>query len=300
VQQPEPPIVTFPKNHPRYPASLLDLPDPPEELACLGTLPDLTQSVAIVGTRACDSFARQHTRQLAFDLARLGYVVISGGAIGIDTAAHEGALEAGGITVAVLPTGLAKPYPAVNQRLFEEIAWRGCLISEIAGTVPGHASTFLARNRIIAALARQVVISQAPFASGALSTAGHAQQLKRPILVVPHAPWDPRGQGCLMLLAQGATVCRTSEDVLTLAAPGAAIRSQQVRRRPKKAEEIRGLDDDQRALVEVLSSGPLDADGLCEQSGLPAPRVQRALLMLLLSAVIQEVGSGRYARADYP
>lgn len=288
------------RSDPRYPASLFDLPDPPHHLACRGTLPDLTHAVAIVGTRECDAPARDHTRRLARELAEAGVVVVSGGALGIDTAAHRGALEGGGRTIAVLATGVDDPYPAANEKLFEHIAQSGCLLSEHAGVVEGFKSRFLERNRIIAALSKLVVVGQAPLDSGAMSTAKWARDLKRPILGVPHAPWDLRGQGCLKLIAEGAGICRTSADVLTLAAPALAMRLPERVRRPRKAREIQGLDDDQRAVVTGLSRGPLDIDSLCEHSGLPAPRVQRAVLMLLLSGVIQEVGSGRYVRADYP
>jgi DNA processing protein len=290
----------FARSHALFPAALFDLEDPPSQLACVGLLPDLTRAVAIVGTRRCDVHGQKFAFRLAHELAERGYVVVSGGALGIDTAAHEGALAAGGRTLAVLATGLEQPYPAANRRLFEQIVERGALLSEHGERVPGYPSEFLARNRIIAALAQSCVVVQAPIASGALSTAAHAKRLNRPILGVPHAPWEKRGEGCLELIREGARICRTSADVLTLAAPSAEQSRPKNVRRPKKVEELRGLDEDQWAIVRALATAPLDADELCEHSGLPAPRVQRALLMLLLSKVIQEVGSGRYERADYP
>jgi DNA processing protein len=287
------------RSDPRFPAELYDLPDPPAQLACLGSLPELTQAIAIVGTRACDAFALDFARRLGRELAQAGQVVVSGGAFGIDTAAHEGALEAGGCTVAILPSGVQKPYPGSNRRLFAQIAASGCLVSEHPEPIDALPARFLQRNRLIAALARVVVVVQAPFESGAMSTADWAKKLKRPIFGVPHAPWDQRGHGCLHLLAEGARICRTSKDVLTLAAPAQAAALPESVRRPRKVREIQGLDDDQRAVVRGLSKGPLDVDSLCQHSRLPAPRVQRAVLMLLLSGVIQEIGSGRYVRADY-
>ena len=300
VQSPLGPVVILERSNPLFPAALFDLRDHPERLAYVGLLPELNRAVSIVGTRNCDEHGRRFAYQLAFDLAREGYVVVSGGAFGIDTAAHQGALAAGGRTLAVLPNGVEEPYPVTNRRLFEQIVEHGAVLAEQGESGRAYRSTFLARNRIIAALGQSCVVVQAPRGSGAMSTAGHALKLNRPILGVPHAPWDPRGQGCLDLVREGARICRTSEDVLTLAAPRAATSRPKNIRRPKKAEELQGLDEDQKAIVRALCKAPLDADELCEHSGLPAPRVQRAVLMLLLSKVIQEVGSGRYERADYP
>jgi DNA processing protein len=300
VQSPLGPIVLLQRSHPLFPPALFDLRDAPDQLAYVGLLSELTPAVSIVGTRQCDEPGRRFAFRLAFEVAQAGCLVVSGGAFGIDTAAHEGALAAGGRTIAVLPSGLEDPYPVTNRRLFERIVERGAVIAEQGERARAYPSTFLARNRIIAALGQSCVVVQAPNGSGAMSTAKHAKALNRPILGVPHAPWDTRGQGCLSLLLQGARICRTSQDVLTLAAPRAAASRPKNIRRPKKAEELQGLDEDQTAIVRALCKAPLDADELCEHSGLPAPRVQRALLMLLLSKVIQEVGSGRYERADYP
>jgi DNA processing protein len=281
-----------------FPKSLLELEQPPSQLFCSGELPDFSQAVAIVGTRRADRFALAFARSLARELAEAGCALISGGALGIDSAAHRGALDAGGATVAVLPTGLSQPYPAANHALFREISESGALLSEFEAEVPGFKSTFLDRNRLVAALAKVVIVVQAPLPSGALSTAAHAKRLGRPLLVVPHAPWDLRGAGCLTLLAGGAGVCRNSADVLSLAARGGEKCPGRQPKTRRKRELFRGLDEDERRVVEALSGEALQADELCERAQLPAPRVQRALLMLLLSKVIQEVGCGHYARTD--
>lgn len=281
-----------------WPRGLNDLARPPRALALAGTLPELSHAVAIVGTRRPDAQAAAFTRALARELARAGCPVISGGALGIDTEAHRGALEAGGRTLSVLATGLEPPYPAQNRELFSAICEHGALVSEALAPVPGHPSTFLARNRLIAALAAVVIVVQAPLRSGALSTAAHARKLGRRLLAVPHAPWDVRGAGCLTLLAGGAGVCRSSADVLSLAAPEGGKPPPKHPGRPEKAELCRELDGDERTVVEALNEGASTADGLCEATGLSAPRVQRAILMLLLSKVIQEVSCGRYVRTD--
>ncbi len=257
----------------------------------------------MVGTRKPDRRGAEFARRLGRELGEAGWVVVSGGAFGIDSEAHRGALEAGAPTVAVLATPLDEPYPSANTELFRQIASAGCVLSELLSGTPVYRSRFLARNRLIAALAQVVVVVQAPFRSGALSTAAAARRLGRPVLGVPHAPGDVRGEGCLALLAQGAGICRDSGDVLSLAAAGSAQSRRNKRptklRRPGKVKEFQGLDDDELAVVGVLEQGVLTVDALCEASGLSAARVQRALLMLLLSKVIHEVGSGRYALADY-
>lgn len=285
-----------------WPGSLAELARPPVELALLGQLPELAHAVAIVGTREPDPEAAHFARELARELAEAGCPIISGGARGIDTAAHAGALAGGGVTVAVLATGVERLYPAQNRRLFLQIAAHGALLSESVdgtlGEAPSWPAAFLERNRLIAALARVVIVVQAPERSGAMSTAAHARQLGRPLLAVPYAPWLARGAGCLTLLASGARVCRGSTDVLSLAAPERPKPSRQLSRRPRKVGSYPELDEDERRVVRALGKTVLSADQLCDHSGLPAPRVQRAILMLLLSKVIQEVGCGRYARTS--
>ncbi|MET0343479.1 MAG: DNA-processing protein DprA [Polyangiales bacterium] len=288
---------------PDWPAAVDALARPPRLLHLLGRMPDLSRAVAIVGTRRPDAAAEHFTRTLAGDLVRAGCPIVSGGALGIDAAAHLGALEAGGLTVAVLAGGLARAYPARNRPLFARIAADGALLTEAAEGDTPHRGAFLERNRLIAALARVVIVVQAPFASGALSTAAHACKLGRPLLAVPHAPWQPQGAGCLTLLARGAGVCNGVADVLSLSALEGGERPlptppRTSPGRPVKASKYHDLDEDERRVVEALSEGSATADGLCDLSALPAPRVQRAILMLLLSKVIQEVSCGRYARTD--
>ncbi|HEY6880599.1 MAG TPA: DNA-processing protein DprA [Polyangiales bacterium] len=271
-----------------YPAALRDLQDVPDPVFVEGALPQLERAVAIVGTRRADGAGTRFTRQLAAELARADCTIVSGGAHGIDTAAHEGALDVGGATVAVLPGRVDAPYPARNRELFALIARTGALLAEHEFDTRRYASVFLARNRLIAALARLVVVVQAPVKSGAMSTAAHARAMGRPVLAVPWAPWEARGAGCLHLLGQGAQVCRSSDDVLALIAPACAP----ARRPPREQAH---LDGDQRAVYDALAGGALSADELCEQTGMPAAVTQRALLLLLLAGEIQELTPGRYA-----
>ena len=289
-------------SSPFWPAAFCDLADPPAQLELAGNLPAGSPAVAIVGTRKPDPRAGQLARSLARELGEAGWVVVSGGAIGIDTEAHRGALEAGARTVAVLGTPVQRPYPAANLPLFRQIVASGCVLSELKLDDPVYQSRFLERNRLIAALAQVVVVVQAPIRSGALSTAAEAKLLKRTVLGVPFAPWEARGEGCLALLAGGAGICRDSRDVLSLSAAGSDTEPAKPRsrrsRRPDKSKEFQWLGEDERAVLGAFKGLPMAADELCEATGLPAQRVQRAILMLLLSMVIQEVGSGRYLRRD--
>jgi DNA processing protein len=297
------PSFVLTREAPLWPTPFCDLADPPERIEICGQLPDWSQAVAIVGTRHPSEQAAAFARKLAAELASEGHVIVSGGAEGIDSEAHLGALEAGGCTVAVLGVPLDRPYPMANLPLFRAIAERGAVLSEYPPGVDVYPSRFLERNRLIAALAWRVVVVQAPARSGALSTARAALKLARPLFAVPSAPWEPLGEGTLGLLAKGALVCRSSRDVLSLAAASPqrtlAKTHRTKSRRPDKAKESHRLDEDEQAVVVALERGFQSADELCEATALTAPRVQRAVLMLLLSKVICEVGSGRYGRTDY-
>lgn len=285
----------------RWPSPLRDLRTPPTELHVLGELPPWRRAVAIVGTRRCDSEAADFARGLAAELGRAGCAIVSGGALGIDAAAHIGALRAQAPTVAVLATGVEAPYPPAHRAsLFVELRERGALLSEVDGEVPAHPGRFLARNRIVAGLAKVVVVVQAPRRSGALSTAAEARTLGRPVLVVPSAPWDLRGQGGAALLAQGlARPCPGARAVLeALGDPalGGPAPGGPVRVRPRRALPP-GLDDDGALLWRALGSVPRHSDELVAITELPNDRVQRALLGLLLAGAIDERPGARYVRS---
>jgi DNA processing protein len=256
--------------------------------------------VAIVGTRKACARGGQFARKLAADLAASGCAIISGGAEGIDTEAHLGALDVHGPTLVVLGTPVERPFPAKNAALFSRVCEQGGLLSETPRD--GHTSraSFVQRNRLIAALADAVVVVQAPLKSGAISTAAFARRLGRPLLAVPASPWDLRGEGCLGLLTGGAKICRTATDVLSLAAPSPGTIPARSPGKPEKRKRIQHLDADEQAVVAALAMGDASVDELCVITGLDAARVQRATLMLMLSRTIQEVGGGRFARTDHP
>jgi DNA processing protein len=272
----------------------------PALLFVAGELPDLRGAVAIVGTRYADEDALEFTHKLAAELARAGRTVISGGAGGIDAAAHRGCLAGGGRTVAVLATGLLRAYPAQHAGLFAAIARQGALVCEDRD--PRHVAqrSFLQRNRLIAALAESVVVVQAPARSGALSTARWARQLQRRLFAVPAAPWHLRGEGCLALVRSGAQICTSATDVLSVAAPGGRRSSRSARSRPKQTNDDHELSESARALWGLLRRGPRYPDELSVCLDMPAARVQEALLTLQLIGRVRRRADGWYEKTVRP
>ncbi|MCA9531192.1 MAG: DNA-processing protein DprA [Myxococcales bacterium] len=282
-----------------YPAGLRDLDRAPERLRVAGALPSFDRAVAVVGTRASDADAHDFAFSLGAGLARLGCPVVSGGAYGIDAAAHEGALDAGGVTVAVLATGFGRAYPRRHAPLFERIvAEGGALVTEVDDDTPPRPGRFLARNRLIAALGAATVVVQAPLRSGARSTAAHARSLGRPVLAVPAAPWDPRGAGCLAELRAGAHLCADPHDVLELGLgePRARSRSAERASRPAaSAAPASHPDPAARAVLAALGGRPRHIDELAEATRLTAAELSRTLVLLTLEGLVRDRGGGRYA-----
>ncbi len=192
---------------PDYPLALRALapPDrPPPVLHLRGVLPR-SAGIAVVGRREASEEARAFTRALVHELARAGLSIWSGGALGIDAAAHEAALEAGAPTVVVAGGGLARPYPPAHVPLFDRVlAHGGALLSHLPDLAPPTPPSFIARNRILAAVTGATLVVEAGLKSGARSTAAAARKLGRPLLVVPHPPWSEAGAGCAAELVRGA------------------------------------------------------------------------------------------------
>jgi DNA processing protein len=286
---------------PLYPEPLRALPRPPASLRVEGTLPPLTRAVAVVGTRHTDDDALDFAHALSRELARAGVVVVSGGARGIDAAAHEGALAGGGATVVVAAGGLDRPYPPEHADLFARVvAAGGALLTEADDDVAPLAARFLQRNRIVAALACVVVVVQAPARSGALGTASAAKRLGRPLFAVPGAPWDPRATGCLGLLRAGAGVCTSARDLLSHATLGGGPALPGAREKSEKRLNFNDFDTDSRAVLAQLSRRARHVDEVARGATLSVSRTQAVLLRLLLRGVIEDRGAGRYVIAPPP
>jgi DNA processing protein len=295
------PIAPIARGHAAWPAGLDDLrATVPRAIYVAGELPPLAGAVAIVGTRYADPDAIAFTHRLSSELAQAGRVVVSGGADGVDAAAHEGCLAAGGSTVAVLATGLLRAYPAHRAPLFGEIARQGGLVCESVDPNRVGAWSFLRRNRLIAALAECVILVQAPARSGALSTARWAKSLKRKLFVVPAAPWDVRGEGGLALLRSGAQICTSVTDVLSLPAlPPAQALLPGLGQRPKFKDD-EGLLEPMRSLWRALQGGSKNPDELGVSLDMPAARVQEGLLTLILMGRSRRCADGSYENTRSP
>jgi DNA processing protein len=263
-----------------YPPTLLELHDPPPALYCIGNVSLMSlPSVAIVGTRRATAYGERVTRELALALARGGAVVVSGLARGIDAAAHRAVLEAGGLTVAVLGTGVDVAYPLSNRALQAEIAERGLLVSEEQPGSRATTSSFPKRNRIIAAITRATIIVEAPLRSGALITAEHATDLNRTVAAVPGPIDSPQSAGSNLLLRDCATAIASVDDALAIMGITPQLRSSP---EPGTAAERRVLD--------ALALGPTDLDSLATLSGLPARDCLAAVTTLeLRGAVVCEL-----------
>jgi DNA processing protein len=279
---------------PDYPPSLRELRTPPDPLWVRGDLPR-GRGVAIVGTRTCSTDAARHARGLARRLAEHGLVVWSGGAKGIDAAAHEGALEAGATTVAVVATGLDECYPPEHAGLYERIVrGGGAIVSAFDPAEKASYASFHYRNGVLAALTEATVLVQSRIRGGALSTAAHARRLRRPLFVVPAAPWDDKGRGNLIEIERGARIIATDAPLLSLF----GLIEQRGAKTATVSAPQETLSPACEKVLAAVENGPVHLDDLCTRSGLQAPLVQEALLTLTLQAVLVEGPSGWYRRVS--
>jgi DNA processing protein len=273
---------------PAYPAGLHDLPDPPAVLHWLGTLPG-GDGVAIVGARRATAYGLEVARSLGRSLAGSGVVVVSGMALGIDSAAHEGALEsAAGRTVAVMAGGADRSYPARKAALHRAIAQRGAIVSEMPPGFPPFRWGFPARNRLIAALAGATLVVEAAERSGSLITADLAAEIGRPVAAVPGPVTSRQSEGTNLLLKTGCEVVRSAQDALDLMF-GAGARS------VPPPQEQAALSPELRALYEAVRAG---RGSLAELAGADNGRtIAAGLAELELLGLISRAFGGRYVAA---
>ena len=277
-----------------YPGPLRSIPDPPPAVFVNGVVPD-TVSVALVGSRKASATGIETARALGAALSERGVCVVSGLALGVDAAAHEGAVEAGGPTVGVLGCGIDVVYPRRNRGLFQCVRRHGALVSEYyLGEAP-LAWRFPARNRIIAGLAGTVVVVEAPEHSGALITARHALDAGRDVWAVPGPPGVPECRGSNGLLADGAGVLWDIPEFVD-----AVAREHRVPvpgRASGDGEPLpEGLDDTEAAVLSGVGFVPRGVDVVANESGVEMPEVLTALALLELKGFVSRDGVGSYVR----
>ena len=269
-----------------YPQQLLEIPDPPALIYVVGDagLP-ARPGLAIVGSRNATPQGVANAERFARAFSEAGLTITSGLALGIDAAAHRGALEGAGSTVAVLGCGVDVVYPQRNSGLYDAVAARGALVSEFPLGSPPVAANFPRRNRLISGLARGVLVVEAALASGSLITARLAAEQGREVFAIPGSIHSPLSKGCHALIREGAKLVESAQDVLDelrFPVPAAAPASPQ----PEKGH----------ALLAHLGYDPCNVDTLCQRSGLTPDTVSAMLLELELAGMVAALPGGRYQR----
>lgn len=291
-----------------YPESLRHIHDPPFLLYVKGrvTAADAA-SVGIVGSRRATHYGRDQAKRLGFQLARAGFTVVSGLARGIDTAAHEAALAAGGRTLAVLGSGIGNVYPPENQALADRIAESGAVISEFPVLYVPDKQSFPLRNRIVSGLSRGLLVVEAPAWSGALITANSALEQGRAVFAVPGPIDRPTSEGCHRLIQQGAKLVCSAEDVidelgleldvlpLDFAEADPPARPVDAPS-PAPARQVE-LGELERRLLAALELGDAAIDALSEAVSTPPGLVSAALLQLEMKRLVRQLPGKTFSKA---
>jgi DNA processing protein len=267
-----------------YPPLLLEIPDPPLLLYVNGRPALLAHpAIAVVGSRNATAQGVANAERFSEALSQAGLCVVSGMALGIDTAAHRGALRGPGSTVAVIGTGADVVYPSRNRALAHDIAAGGCLISEYPLGMPGIAANFPRRNRIISGLSRGVLVIEAAAQSGSLITARLAGEQGRDVFAVPGSIHSPLTKGCHLLIRQGAKLVESAQDILEeLGSYGSPARS--------------ALPPPPSELLRQIGFDPVDADALATRCALDRAELGTQLLMLEMDGLIERLPGGAYQR----
>ena len=289
----------------QYPPLLRQIAHPPHLLYIYGET-DLTDRfpVAVVGTRRASAYGLTHTREIAAELAQTGVCVVSGLALGIDAAAHTGALDGGGRTVAVLGSALDKPYPQENEPLMRRILESGgSVVSEYAPGTPPSRYSFLQRNRIIAGICLGTLVTEGPRRSGALNTATRTLENGREVFALPGNVDSPGAQLPNMLISEGARLVTGAADILSalVIEPKDAPKAAQAAVAPMEAPAEKkphipgGLDETQRAICAALLAGEADFDALCAVSGLESDELGALLIEMEMDGLVTPLAGTRYA-----
>ena len=280
-----------------YPELLRQIYDPPIVLYVKGTLdPKDKNGIAIVGSRQTTPYGIEVARRFGYQLAYMGVTVVSGGARGIDTAAHQGSLSAKGRTLCVLGTGINIVFPPENAELFERIAASGAVISQYPFNRKADKQSFAIRNRIVAGMTLGTVVVEANMTSGALITANFATEYGRQVFAVPGRIDSPRSKGCHELIKKGAKLCEGAEDILSefeYLFPAS--------NKPPSANETGvlpalTLSDHEQKVYDALDGEPVPMDDVIRKSGLPSSTVSVALLSLEMKRIVRQMPGRLFLR----
>ena len=281
-----------------YPAMLNEIPGPPEVLYVNGDIEALHQpALAIIGSRNPTEGGIRNAREFARHLAGQGFTIVSGMAQGIDAAAHQGALDAGGKTVAFLGTGIDRVYPPGNRELAHNIAKQGALVSEFPLGAPPERWHFPARNRLISGLSLGTLVVEAARRSGSLITARLAGEQGREIFALPGSIHNPLSRGCHALIRQGAKLVETAGDIIAELGPlvGHML---DATLDEDAAEPVSELGEEYVGLRKLLSHDPVTIDELEKQSGLTIDQLSSMLLILELHGEVESLSGGRYVKKE--
>lgn len=280
-----------------YPELLRQIYDPPIVLYVKGQLlPKDKNAVAMVGSRMTTHYGIEMARKLAYQLAYLGVTVVSGGARGIDSAAHQGALSAKGRTIAILGTGINLVFPPENAELYERIVDSGAILTQFPFNRPGDKQTFPIRNRIVAGMTLGTVVVEANLTSGALITANFANEYGRQVFAVPGRIDSPRSKGCHDLIKKGAKLCEGAEDILSefeYLFPAS--------NKPPSINETGvlpalELSENEQKVFDTLDHEEIGIDDIIRKSGLPASAVSVVLLGLEMKRLIRRLPGKRFVK----
>jgi DNA processing protein len=273
---------------PDFPAILKVIPLPPNELYVTGPLAELLTRpcITIVGSRKVSAYGKAVTTKLADELARAGVVIVSGLAIGVDAIAHRAALEAGGLTIAVLPGSLEKIYPPGHHQLAMRILEQGgALVTEYPPGAPTYPGNFIARNRIASGLSQAVLITEAAEKSGTLHTARFALEQGKDVLAVPGNITSSTSAGTNNLIKSGATPITGAEDIFHML----GIQAQAPKLRP------RGATPEEQTIINLLASGENEGAALLALSKLETARFNQTLTMLEITGKIRSLGANKWS-----
>ncbi len=296
-----------PINDDLYPPQLKATADPPLLLFVKGRVETLLlPQLAVVGSRRASRGGLDNARAFCYELAKKNWVITSGLAAGVDAAAHQAALDAGGQTVAVMGTGINTIYPKANQKLAKDILAQAALVSEFDFNTPPQANNFPRRNRIIAGLSLGTLVVESGQKSGTLITARLTYDINRPVMAIPGSIHNPMARGCHWLIKQGAALVESVDDIVTELKPGIAMLGEQIRQRMAKDNEATvenisqhhdiTLSESQQQLLTHMGYDPISFDDLVAATEQSSADISADLLILELNGLIEKQAGAKYLK----